>query len=169
MEKETKETLSHEDAAREIIVRVTAIIAERLPELMGMSKTQRRRLTNAASVPDEFLEQIAVSIDNSPGMGAVHELTADEARDMIVFSRVYDALGQQMVQLGHGIQDVVLARRYDVGQRALGVYGTVKSANRPNRKPTVSNAATLRRALGRAGRRKTPAAQPPDAPVAVKN
>jgi len=168
MTEATQVTLSHEEAAREMIVRIMAIVTERLPELAGTSKAQRRRLATAASVPDEFLEQIAVSIDHSPGMGTVHEITSDEARDMIVFSRVYNAVGEQLVQLGRAVQDVVVERRYDVGQRALGVYGTVKSANRPNRKPAVSNAASLRRALGRSGRRKTPAAQAPDTPAAIK-
>jgi len=165
MTEATQVTLSHEETTRDMIVRIMAIVTEHLPELAGTSKVQRRRLANAASVPDEFLEQIAVSIDNSPGMGAVHELSSDEARDMIVFSRVYIAFGEQLVHLGRAVQDVVTERRYDVGHRALGVYGTVKSANRPNRKPTVSNAATLRRALGRS-RRKTPAAQAPDTPAA---
>jgi hypothetical protein len=168
MAEETQVTLSHEEAAREMVVRIMAIVIERLPELAGTSKAQRRRIANAASVPDEFLEQVAVSIDNSPGMGSVHDLTSDEARDMIVFSRVYYAVGEQIVQLGRAVQDVVTERRYDVGQRALGVYGTVKSANRPNRKPTVSNAASLRRALGRSGRRKTLAAPAPDAAAANK-
>ena len=161
-------TLSHEETARDMVVRIMAIVTEHLPELAGTSKVERRRIANAASVPDEFLEQIAVSVDNSPGMASIHDLTSDEARDMIVFSRVFNAFGEQIVQLGRAVQGVVTERRYDVGQRALGVYGTVKSANRPNRKPTVSNAASLRRALGRSGRRKTPAAQAPDTPAAIK-
>ena len=165
MTEQTQVTLSHEEAARDMVVRIMAIVTERLPELAGTSKAQRRRIANAASVPDEFLEQIAVSVDNSPEIGSVHDITSAEARDMIVFSRVYNAVGEQLMQLGRAVQDVVVERRYDVGQRALGVYGTVKSANRPNRKPTVSNAASLRRALGRSGRRKTPAAPAPDTPA----
>ncbi|HEY0140621.1 MAG TPA: hypothetical protein VGF48_06985 [Thermoanaerobaculia bacterium] len=160
-------TLSHEERAPEMVARVMAILVEYLPELTGISKGQRRRLTNAASVPDEFLEQIAVSVDQSPGVGSIHDLTADEAREMIVFSRVYNAAGEQIVQLGHSVMGVVTERRYDVGQRALGVYGTVKSANRPNRKATVSNVAALRRALGRTRGRRTAAEPASDTPVAV--
>lgn len=167
MTEATQVTLSHEETVRDMVVRIMAIVTEHLPELAGTSKVERRRIANAASVPDEFLEQVAVSVDNSPEIGTVHELTSDEARDMIVFSRVYNAFGEQIVQIGRAVQGVVTERRYDVGQRALGVYGTVKSANRPNRKPTVSNAASLRRALGRSGRRKTPAAQAPDTPAAA--
>ncbi|HEY0142304.1 MAG TPA: hypothetical protein VGF48_15505 [Thermoanaerobaculia bacterium] len=162
MAEKNQTTLSHEDAAREMVAKIMAIVVEHLPELAGMSKGQRRRLASVAAIPDEFLEQIAVSVDQSPGVGSIHNLTAAEARDMIVFSRVFNAAGEQLVQLGHSVMGVVTERRYDVGQRALGVYGTVKSANRPNRKPTVSNVAALRRALGRSGgRRKTTDAPTP--------
>jgi len=152
-----------------MIVRIMAIVIERLPELAGMSTRERRRLANAVSVPDDFLEQIAVSVDHSPEVGTFHGITSNESRDMIVFSRVYYAFGEQIVQLGRSIQGAVTERRYDVCQRALAVYGSVKSANRPNRKPAVSNAASLRSALGRSGRgRKTTDVQAPDTPVAVK-
>ena len=166
MAEETQVTLSHDDTARNMIVRIMAILSERLPELAGKSTGERRRLTNAASVPDEFLEQIGIAVDNSPGASTLHEITSAETRDMIVFSRVYFAFGDQIEQIGRSIKDVVTERRHNLGQRALAVYASMKGANRPGLKPTVSNAAALRRALGRTrgSRRKTADVPVPGAP-----
>ena len=106
-----------------------------------------------------------MTVDDSPDIGVTHELTSPEVRDTIEFSRVYLAFADQLEELVRNVRATVAERRWNVGQRALGVYGTVKSANRPTRKLAVANAAALRRALGRkGGRRKTPGAAAPDAP-----
>ena len=153
-------TQSHDEAAREMMAQIRAMVLERLPGLGGMSASERRRLLNAASVPDDFLEQVAIAIDGAPDVGAANRITSEESRGAIGFSRVYFAFADQLVQLAQDVTATVLAIRHDIGQRALGVYGTVKSVNRPNRKPAVSNAAALRRALGRSGRRKAAVKEP---------
>lgn len=157
---EIQVTQSHEEAVREMMVQIRAMVLQRLPGLGGMSASERRRLLNAASVPDDFLEQVAIAIDAAPEVGVANRITSEESRGAIAFSRVYFAFADQLVQLAHDVTATVLAIRHDVGQRALGVYGTVKSVNRPNRRPAVSNAAALRRALGRSGRRRAVAKEP---------
>jgi hypothetical protein len=71
----------------------------------------------------------------------------------------HDEAAREM--MAQDVTATVLALRHDVGQRALGVYGTVKSVTRPNRELIVSNATALRRGLGRSGRRKAAVKEPP--------
>ena len=169
MTTEPQVTLSHDEAARDMIVRIMAIVTERLPHLTGRTAGELRRVAGVAAVPDDFFEQVAVAVDASPAVGDFHGITSEESRDMIVWSRVYENFADQVIQLGKSIHGVVTERRYDVAQRALAVYGSIKSANRTNSKPAVSNAASLRRALGRSGgRRKATAVQAPDTGIAAK-
>lgn len=75
------------------------------------------------------------------------------------------ARAETFEQLGRGVRDPVTERRADVGQRALGVYATAKGINRPNRKLSIANVASLRRSLGhlgRGGRRKPAEGEIPD-------
>ena len=152
---------SHEEAIRVMLAEFRTRVAGRLPLLENVTTVELRRLVSAASVPDEFLEQIAGTIDNSPVVGVANEITAAEPRDVIEFSRVYFTLADGLEQLSRDVRAVVLKVRHDVGQRALGVYGTVKSINRSNRKQLVSNTTALSRALGRTRRKAKPAKTPP--------
>jgi hypothetical protein len=144
----------YEAVSRQMIVEIEMIVARHLPNLANVSGEVLRRQLSVASVPDDFLEEIAVTIDATPGVGEINLISSTEARDTIPFTRVFHAFAGQLELLARRVRVAVAERRHDVVQRALGVYGTVKGANRPNRKQAIPNVASLRRALGRTGRRK---------------
>jgi hypothetical protein len=154
---------AHDETARDMIERIKAIVRERFQNLVDGSPRSRRRLVGVASVPDEFLEEVSAAIDNTPEAGVMNRITSAEARDMIVYSRVFEAFARQLGRLGRSVSFTVAEQRHDVAQRALGVYGTLKSANRPDRSfDALSSATPLKRALGRGGPRKQKAGPPPD-------
>jgi hypothetical protein len=149
----------HQDEATDMITRIKAIVAERLPGIVATTVTNRRRLNSAASLPDDFLVQIIVAIENKPEAGVMNNITTAELRDVIAFSSEYLKFAGELEMIVRSVRAIVAETRYDVCQRALGVYGVVKGIERPNRKPAQSNAKALRLALGRGRRRKT--AEPP--------
>jgi hypothetical protein len=150
-----KNSLIHQDDTTDMMARIKTIVAERLPGIGETTVTSRRRLNAVSSLGDDFLVQIVVAIDDSPEAGVMNGITTVEVRDIIVFSGEYLKFAEQLETLAKSVRDIVAEKRYDVCQRALGVYGVVKSVRRPNRKPAQSNVAALRRTLGRGRRRKT--------------
>lgn len=165
MSNSTETPLPHETAARTLIQQFHAMVIERMPDLTIIPAAERRRLNAVASLPDDFLETIAVTVEETPEVGAPNRLTALEVRDLLVFSRVYYAFADQLEELVQNIRATVLSRRHEVGQRALGVYGIAKSVNRRSGKQFVPNVPTMRRTLGRVGRKKTEAPVPPEKEV----
>jgi len=146
----------HEEIARDMMERIKAIVRERFPGLSDANPRSRRRLVSASSVPDDFLEEIGVAIDNKPEAGVMNKITSAEARDMIVYSQVFVAFAGQLERLGRSVRYTVAEQRHDVGQRALGVYGTLKGVNRPDRAfDALSSVTPLKQALGRGRRKKS--------------
>ncbi|HEY0156155.1 MAG TPA: hypothetical protein VGF28_02570 [Thermoanaerobaculia bacterium] len=150
-----KNPLVHQDDTEDMMSRIKGIVAERLPGIVETTVTSRRRFNSVAAVPDDFLEEIVVSIVDTPEAGAMNNITPVELRDIMVFSSVYLKFASRLETLAQSVRNIVAEKRYDVCQRALGVYGVVKGLRRPNRKPAQSNVDKLRRALGRGRRRKT--------------
>lgn len=151
--------LSHDAAAHQMIVAIRKMIQERLPGLGTYDTGHLRRFTAAASIPDEFFEAVAAGIDETPELGLANRLTSAEARDVITRSLVYNAFADQLEQIVRGVRTVIIEERYDVGHRALAVYGTAKSISRPNRSP-VPHVEIMRRALGRRKKKKSAPAEP---------
>jgi len=159
------QVMTHDEAVRDMVARIQVILQERLPSLGATTAASRRRLTSAASVSDEFLYEVIVALQQSPEAGVLNRITEDEVRDTIEFCAEYITLASQLETIARSVRTVVAEKRYDLGQRALGVYAVMKGVQRPNRKPALSNAAALRRTLGRGRPRKvTKAVSPGDAP-----
>lgn len=145
----------HQDETADMITRIKAIVAERLPGIGETTVTNRRRLAFTTSVSDDFLVQTIVAIGNTPEAGVMNNITTDELRDVIAFSSEYLKFAGELETVVRSVRAIVAETRDDVCQRALGVYAVVKGIERPNRKPALSNAKALRLALGRGRRRKT--------------
>jgi hypothetical protein len=155
----TKSTLIHQEAVSDMHARILAIVAERLPNVGTATVKDRRRISTVAAIPDDFLLQIVDAIVEKPEAGAMNNITPDEVHDTIAFSSEYVRFAEQMEAIGRNVRAIVASKRFDLGQRALGVYGVFKSVDRPGQ--ALSKATTLRRALGRSGRRKKSDAPPP--------
>jgi hypothetical protein len=154
--------VSPDQAVREIIVSLEATLRELLPGFTFLPTAQRRRITSAGATPDEFLEAVAVAVEQTPNIGAPIQITPAELREAISTSRAFLSLASQLELMARGVRETVADRRAEVGKRALITYGVARSVNRHlDLTLAVPHFANMRRALGRTGRKKRPGETPP--------
>ena len=159
-------SVPREQAVRSIIVSLEAMIREQLPGFALLPTAQRRRITNAGNVPDDFLEAVAVAIESTPSVAAPSAITPAEIRAVIADSRLLTSLADQLELMARGVRATTAERRAGVGKRALIAYSVAKSVNRHlDLTVTIPHLENMRRTLGRSGRRRRPA-QSPAAPAA---
>lgn len=132
-----------------------------------VGRGQRRKLNTAASLPDRFLQSVAVACDASSHLAGSSQITGSELRDTIAFARAYTSVADELEVIARGLRDTIAARRGDVGQRALRAYSMAKSINRPSdREVLIPHVNEMKRALGRGRRSKnTVPGAPPVAPA----
>lgn len=159
---------SHEEIAAAMMIQIREL-AQSVSGFTFSAKGRRRKITPAASVPDPFLEAVAVACDASPHLGVASQVTTAELRDTITFSRAFTSVANELMVVARGFLDTVAERRNQVGQRALRAYSMAKSINRPeDRELLIPHLANMQRTLGR-GRKRVAATPPaPPAPPAQK-
>ena len=150
-------------------------LAQAVPGFGYAAKGRRRKISSAATVPDAFLEAIAVACEASVQLAAASELSASDLRSVITFARAFTSLANEMALVAKGLSDTIAEHRYTLGQRALRAYAIAKSINKPEeRELLIPHLENLRRALGRVGRPRvaakpeppaTPPTQPPPVPA----
>ena len=166
MSNEPIPNLSPTEVARELLQRVRAV-----QEITGtktlLPTKQSRKLIHAASLPDDFLEAVAVAIDAYEKLALISDVTAAEIRELIAYSRANRPVVDELRLAATSLLQDILTRRAHVGQQALKVYQIVQGLNRPNDKAMlVPHITAMRRALGKAKRKAAPPEQPvPPAPV----
>ncbi len=165
--------IDHEQLASTIMASARES-AQSVPGFVFAAKGRRRKITTSASVPDSFLEAVAVACVASPHLSEANEITPAELRACITFSRAYKSVANEYVVIARGLLDTVAEHRNSVAQRARRVYSMVKDLNHPEeRELLVPHAEDMRRTLGR-GRPKrvkvpapgtpAPSTQPPPVP-----
>ena len=158
--------VSRDQAVRDVIVALEAMLRELLPGFTFLPTAQRRRITNAGSVPDDFLEAVAVAVESTPNVAGPIPITPIELRDAILSSRAFLSLADQLELMARGVRETVAERRAEIGKRALATYGVARSANRHlDLSVAVPHFANMRRALGRTGRKKRPGEPAPTPPI----
>ena len=153
--------VSPTEVARELLQRVRA-----MQEITGtktlLPAKQTRKLLNVASLPDDFLEAVAVAIEAYEKLALVSEVTAAEIRELIAYSRANRPVVDELRLAGTSLLQDIMTRRAHVGQQALKVYYVAQGLNRPNDKAMlVPHITAMRRALGKAKRKAAPPAEPP--------
>jgi hypothetical protein len=157
MSEVTPVPVSRDQAVRDLIVALEATLRELLPGFTFLPTAQRRRITNAGSVPDDFLEAVAVAVESTPNVGAPIQLSPGELRDAIRSSRAFLSLADQLELMARGVRETVADRRAEMGKRALVTYAVAKAVNRHlDLTLAVPHFDNMRRALGRTGRKKRP-------------
>ncbi len=149
--------INHEDVANAMIVELRDL-AQSIPGFAYAAKGRRRKISSAARLPDAFLEAVAVACDASPQLAVASEITAADLRSMIVFSRAFTTVADEMNLVARGLLDTVAEQRAQTGQRALRAYAVAKSINRPeDRELLIPHLANMQRTIARGRRRTRPA------------
>ena len=157
---------SRDQAVRDVIVALETMLRELLPGFTFLPTAQRRRITTAGSVPDDFLEAVAVAVESTPNVAGPIPITPIELRDAIRSSRAFLSLADQLELMARGVRETVAEARAEVGKRALATYGVARSVNRHlDLTLAVPHFANMRRALGRTGRKKRPGEPAPTPPI----
>ncbi len=155
MSEVTPVPVSRDQAVRDVIVTLEAMLRELLPGFTFLPTAQRRRITTAGSVPDDFLEAVAVAVESTPNVAGPIPITPIELRDAILSSRAFLTLADQLELMARGVRETVVERRAEVGKRALATYGVARTVNRHlDLSVAVPQFNNMRRALGRTGRKK---------------
>ena len=153
---------SRDQAVRDVIVALETMLRELLPGFTFLPTAQRRRITTAGSVPDDFLEAVAVAVESTPNVAGPIPITPIELRDAIRSSRAFLSLADQLELMARGVRETVAESRAEVGKRALATYGVARSVNRHlDLTVAIPHFANMRRALGRTGRKKRVVETPP--------
>jgi hypothetical protein len=130
------------------------------------SPSDTRRLTSAASVPQQFVELTAVAVTNNAMLvrgGAVNPV---ETRDLLSYAEAYAPLADELEALAHFIRHSVATAKNKAGSEALIVYALAQRlATRPETADLAPHVADMRRALGRANRKPKPQPQPAPTPA----
>lgn len=163
----------HDDTALAMMVALRKL-AQSVVGFNFVTADRRRKINVSASLPDEFLEAVAVACDASSHLASSSQLTGIEVRDAINFSRAFLSVADELEILARGLRGTVALKRAEVGVRALRAYTLAKTLNRPDdRQLLIPHLAKLRAALGRSGvNKKKPVpeddAVKPDVPVSAK-
>jgi hypothetical protein len=162
------------EAARVLSLQMRTALEQSLPGHVVITADERVRLSAAANVPDDFLEQIAQALEGAASWAADSKLRPADLREVIAMSQAFSALANDIESsVLRGIRDTITARRAEVGEEALRLYGVWRKVVRPrDRESAVPHLVRLKEALNRgrlATRRRAtrkPAAQPAPAPPA---
>jgi hypothetical protein len=161
----TPEPASYVEAAQTMIAEARAM-RQRVPKLVIPSSTREgSRLSNAASVPPEFVELTAVSVTYSAPLARQGGLGPAETRDLIRYANAFDPVADELEALAQFIRHSTLVARNRAGSEALATYAIAKVlAKRRETADLVPYVEDMRRALGRTRKGKPKPDQPPATP-----
>ncbi|HSY47769.1 MAG TPA: hypothetical protein VLC46_03075 [Thermoanaerobaculia bacterium] len=140
---------------------------QQIPHLViPTSKGEAQRLSNAASVPPEFVELSAVSVKNSLALVRVGALDPAQTRDLMSYAKAYDPVADELEALAQFIRHSTLAARNKAGSEALTTFAVAKRlAKHPENADLLPFVDDMRRALGRTRKGKSKPAAPDPAPT----
>ena len=78
--------INHEEIANAIMIQIREL-SQSVTAFTFAAKGRRRKITPAASLPDAFLEAVAVACDASPHLGSSSQVASAELRDATRRSR----------------------------------------------------------------------------------
>jgi hypothetical protein len=143
-------TTTHTDAAQARLQELR-LMRDRIPRfVIPAFPTETMRLSNAASVPPEFVELTTVAIANEKVLARGEGTSPAEMRDLMSYADAYGPVADELEALAHFVRHSVTAARNKAGSEALTTYSlTQRLAKRPEHARLVPYAADMRRALGR--------------------
>jgi hypothetical protein len=160
---------AHAEAAAQFLVQLRNIV-QSINGFTFVTPGRRRVINATASVPDPFLQTVAVALDASPMLASAAQVDGRQLRDAVVFTNAFEAVAIELDLAARGLRETIASRRYEAGVSALRAYSMAKSLNRPgDRALLIPYIRDMRRTLGRGRTRQTvpgDATQPaPEAPA----
>ena len=143
------------------------VMRQQVPHLVfPTSKGEAQRLSNAASVPPEFVELSAVSVRNSTALVRSGALDPAQTRDLMRYADAYDPVADELEALAQFIRHSTLAARNKAGTEALTTFALAKRlAKRPENADLLPFVEDMRRTLGRTRKGKSQPAPAPAEPT----
>jgi hypothetical protein len=128
---------------------------EKIPNfVIPSSKGERQRLTTAASVPPQFVEQVAMTIKNSEKLVAAGAADADRIRDLMNYAEAYDSVADELEAMAGFVRHSVTVAKNTAGSYALTTYALAQRlAKRPETAELAPSVAKMKSALGKKGRK----------------
>ena len=160
----------HSDAAQTRVEEIRAL-REKFPNfVIPTTKSERQRLSKAASVPSAFVELTAVAVKNSPLLVRGGAPAPDQTRDLMSYAEAYAPVADELEALATFIRHSVTVARNKAGSDALTTYALARRlAKRPEHAELVPHVDDMRRALGVKGRKAEPEQQPAPEPAPQQN
>ncbi len=158
---------SYLDTAQERVDEIRAM-REKIPNfVIPSSKGERQRLTTAASVPPQFVEQVAMTIKNSEKLVAAGAADADRIRDLMNYAEAYDSVADELEAMAGFVRHSVTVARNTAGSYSLTTYALAQRlAKRPETAELAPSVANMKSALGKKGRKaKAQPAPVPETPA----
>ena len=115
-----------------------------------LTPQQRRRINTAATLPDEFLQDVARAIEVNPEYADMARLSIEEIHETVTVANAQETLVEELEQLTRRMRDAIAVRRAGVGQRALLVYALAK---RSDDEEVIAHAERMRKNLRPRGSR----------------
>jgi len=150
--------LTHTERARAVLEHIRGI-----KELIGgftfAGDPDPRTLNAAKSVPDAFLEEVAVAIEASDHLKRSALVQPDELRDVVGFAMAFAPVAEELGIMHRAVRQTIALRRAVVGKLALQVYEFAKTFGRKtDRQVLMPHLDSMKRVLGKT--RPKPAAEP---------
>jgi hypothetical protein len=163
----TPTTTPYFDAAQAMVSQTRAM-RQQVPKLVIPSSSRAgSRLSNAASVPREFVQLSTVSVTHSAPLVREGALTPEQTLDLIRYADAFDPVADELEALAQFIRHSTLTARHKAGSEALTTFAVAKAlARQPATADLVPYVEAMRRALGRTRKSKPkPATQDPTEPT----
>ncbi|HEY6136874.1 MAG TPA: hypothetical protein VI670_03835 [Thermoanaerobaculia bacterium] len=147
-------TENHSENAQALVEQIRAM-RQKIPNFVFPTvKGERRRLSNAASVPAELIELTAVAMKNNAPLVRGQSAGPEGLRDLLSFADAYAPFADELEALASFVRHSVTSARNKAGSEALITYAlTQRLAKRPDTADLAPLADAMGRALGRRGRK----------------
>jgi hypothetical protein len=124
---------------------------EQIPRfIIPLTKDAARLLSNAASVPPEFVELTSIATATHRPLARVESRTPEEVRDLMAYAVAYSPLADELEALAKFIRYSTAVARNEAGSEALTTYSlAARLSKRPETAYLAPHVADMRRALGR--------------------
>ncbi|HEX6098212.1 MAG TPA: hypothetical protein VF432_17930 [Thermoanaerobaculia bacterium] len=134
-------------------------VRELMNEIKGFrysARGRRVKIGAASSLPEEFLQLMAVACDANAPFASRVQLTGPEIRDRLEFRREFLGLARETHLVAKGLEDTIAEELAEIGHRALKAYKTAQDMESGAEKESlIPHLEGMRRAINRGRRAKS--------------
>ena len=143
----------YQKAADALSAAIDAFVA-RLP-FFEEPHERTARVYGYLNLPEEFVGAAIASVDESEALQSIDKLKVERAREVRQFRDAFRPLARKIIAVGEGLDFTIDSQLAELNAEALRIYRVARSlALDPATPGVVVHVETMRRYLGRAGRKK---------------